>query len=341
LDLIYVTVTPYATIDGTGAPGPAVSTQVRMLSDPGEHAPDTGLRPRAQPLDDGKYALRTPIADGSTNTSEMFNAQGTILPVPADASIFSYAVGGGTTGHMFAVLSTSATYGLRRPDGSVLNAPATNAYTRPAAPTLAQVAGGALGARTLFVRVAYVKKNPQGNAGIMYRTSAESSLAVLANNLLVVRAPVAVPGYDGWVVLCGTATGAEVIQQRLGGGGAVFDGVLAFGADWTEPVGGAQSSSTLRTPYDPSMDSGFTISERAASPTIYKGYLYFDAAVDAGIFRMAAMANGGWPTALSEEPAQEQNGDRNVALSFGATVSITMPVAGGSGSGTGSGGKFK
>src|SRR5205807_1346753 len=59
-DLVYVTVTPYATIDGSGAPGPAVSTQVRMLAHPGEFDPFIGLRPRLQPFTDLKYALRTP-----------------------------------------------------------------------------------------------------------------------------------------------------------------------------------------------------------------------------------------------------------------------------------------
>ena len=282
------------------------------------------------------------IAPARRDRFDVFNAQGTMLPVPADGTIFSYATGGGTTGHMFAVVSTAVTYGLRRPDKSVLNAPATNAYDRPAAPTLSQVAGGALGARTLFVRVAYVKLNPQANAGIMYRTSLESSLAVLANNLLKVTSPAAVAGYDGYVVLCGTATGAEVIQQRLGGGGASFDGVMAFGTDWTEPVGGAPSSSTVRTPYDPSMDSGFTLSERAASPTLYKAYVYYDGTVGTGgVFRVAAMASGTWPTALSEEPAQEQNGDQMIAMSFGLTVNISMPAAGGTNPGTGSGSKFK
>ena len=192
------------------------------------------------------------------------------------------------------------------------------------------------------MRVAYVKLNPQANAGTMYRTSLESSLAVLANNLLVVKAPPAVAGYDGWVVLCGTATNTEVIQQRLGGGGASFDGVQPFGVDWIEPVGGAQSSSTVRTPYDPSMDSGFTISERAASPTVYKAYVYYDGSIDTGVFRIAAMASGTWPTALSEEPAQEQNGDRMVAMSFGVTVSVPVPAAGAAnGTGTGIGSKLK
>jgi hypothetical protein len=243
---------------------------------------------------------------------------------------------------MWLTINTAADYSLRRPDGSTVLTKATNAYDRPAAPTLSQVAGGALGARTLFVRVAYVKLNPQANAGIMYRTSLESSLAVLANNLLVVKAPPAVAGYDGWVVLCGTATNTEVIQQRLGGGGAVFDGVQPFGVDWIEPVGGAQSSSTLRTPYDPFMDSGFTLSERAATTT-YKGYLYFDQSVGTlgGVFRFAAGASGIWPTTGDEIAAQEQNADRVMALSFGPTISPATPAVSGTSSGSGSGGKFK
>jgi len=71
-DLVYVTVTPYATIDGTGAPGPAVSTQVRMFSDPGEHDPGTGLRPRYQPFHDGQFALKASDAAGRETTDHIY-----------------------------------------------------------------------------------------------------------------------------------------------------------------------------------------------------------------------------------------------------------------------------
>ncbi len=256
--VIFITITPYATLDGSGASG--VPAQVLKL------------------------------IDGSS-ISTPYNNQGSIVPTPGDGTIFSYTAGGTTTGHMFAVISTSADYTLRFADGSAITAKATNAYDRPAAPTLSQVAGGALGARNYWVRVAFVKKNPQNNSSVMYRSSAETAnFAVSANNLLKVTSPAAVAGYDGWVVLIGTGANAEVIEQRLGGGGAVNDGPIAFGTDYTEPTAGAVTSSTLRTPYDPSMDSGFTISERAASPTIYKGYLYFDRTVGTlgGVFRMAA-----------------------------------------------------
>jgi len=286
--------------------------------------------------------IRRPTLPEVRSLSTPYNTQASLIPIPVDATIFSYNTGGGTTGHMFGVLSTSASYTLKFADGSTLTAPATNAYDRPAAPMLSQVASGALGARTLFARVAYVKINPENNAAVMYRTSAESSFAVSANNVLKITSPAAVAGYDGWVALIGTATGTEVIQERLGGGGAVYDGPIAFGTDF---AAAEVTTSTTRTPYDPSMDNGFTISERAASPTHYKGYLYFDRLVGTGggVFRMAATSTGTWPTATDEGAAQEQNGDGHIPLSFGVTVDLAMAVAGNtsSGAGSGTGNKFK
>ena len=122
-------------------------------------------------------------------------------------------------------------------------------------PTLAQVAGGALGARTRYVRIAYVK------SGFLYMGATnttpvppgdESSLAISANNLLKVTSPAAVAGFDGWVPLVGSATNSEFTQPQGASGGP--NTPVAFGTDWTEPAAGATVAGT--TPWEIHWGSG-------------------------------------------------------------------------------------
>lgn len=95
--------------------------------------------------------------------------------------------------------------------------------TIPNAPTLSQVAGGTLAATTYYVKVTYV--NAAGEA----LPSAESDLAVSANNLLQVASPPAAGSYTGWNVYVGTTSGGETRQNAS---------LLTLGTAWTEPSSG-------------------------------------------------------------------------------------------------------
>jgi RHS repeat-associated protein len=97
-------------------------------------------------------------------------------------------------------------------------------FTAPAAPTLSQTRGGTLAATTYYVKVAYVFNGPSGPG------SAESSLAVSANNLLQVSSPSSVPGATGYNVYVASASGQELLQN-----GAT---PIAIGTNWTEPTSG-------------------------------------------------------------------------------------------------------
>jgi len=97
------------------------------------------------------------------------------------------------------------------------------AFAAPVAPALSQVAGGALAAATYYVVATYVSPSGETTA------SAESTLAVGANNLLRVASPAAAGNATGWNVYVGTASGAETKQNSA---------PLALGASWTEASSG-------------------------------------------------------------------------------------------------------
>jgi len=75
---------------------------------------------------------------------------------------------------------------------------------------LTQTAGGSLGAVAYYVRSTYVNEN-----GAESPLSAETSLAVSANNLLNVASPAASSGAVYWRPYVSTASGAETLQAQL------------------------------------------------------------------------------------------------------------------------------
>jgi hypothetical protein len=287
---------------------------------------------RGRPLSDGKFALQATEIDGSTKSSSAHNPQASIIPTPADPTILLYKAAGPATGRMYGILRRLSSYVFRRPDGSTLTAPATNAYSRPAQPTLSQVVAGALGARTRWVRVFYLKFMPRSgnNIWVIYRTSIEQSISLSANNLLKVTAPPTVTGYDRWGLMVGPTSNNELFQRSS------VDAV-PFGTDWTEPVGGADL--TNGSPYDAQMDDGLTIEGLTAS-TNYQLYVFFDSTVDTpagGVFRIGANAGGAPPAGIDTAAAADQNGDGMIPLSFGVSVVLPVPVGAGSNSGNGAG----
>lgn len=104
-----------------------------------------------------------------------------------------------------------------------------NTLAAPAAPTLSSTAGGTLGATTYFVKITYV------NNGGETVGSLESSLAVAANNLLVVTSPSSSGNATGWNVYVSTSTGTETKQNTT---------LNTIGTNWTEPTSGLVSGSS-------------------------------------------------------------------------------------------------
>lgn len=113
----------------------------------------------------------------------------------------------------------------------------------PSAPTLSQVAGGALSGRTYYVRLTY--QTPYGET--MWGT--EASFVVSANNLLVVTSPAGSSGAAfsiGWNVYVDTVSGSETKQNT--------PTYIDIGTDWTEPTTGLIAGD------DPPLTWGTTLS---------------------------------------------------------------------------------
>jgi hypothetical protein len=281
----------------------------------------TGQNDRAVAHSDTKYALQASESDGRTKDSLAYEPQGAIIPTPITGSPFSYSSGGPATGHMWVAWTWTALTAYRTNNISV---GASSAMSTPptAVGRLNQVAGGALGARTRWVRIGYVRD------GKMYKVGVESSLAVNANNLLKVTAPASVTGYTGWCVLVGSTSGTEVFQSEV-----PATATLTFGADWTEPAGGA--TITTNTPYNAAMDNAVTDWGLNASTTYYyyPHYRLADSFVN-------LYAGGTSDTALN---AFEATKDQRVGFALTSTsklsMSATVPAGAGSNSG-GGGGKF-
>jgi hypothetical protein len=94
----------------------------------------------------------------------------------------------------------------------------------PGTPAPTTVAGGALGAQTIFTKITYVSPSGETTA------SAEAGpTAVTASHLLQVPSPAAAGNATGWNVYCATSAGAEVLQNAV---------PIAIGTAWTEPASG-------------------------------------------------------------------------------------------------------
>src|SRR5262249_14570333 len=96
-------------------------------------------------------------------------------------------------------------------------------FTPPPAPPLGQTNGGAFPPPPHYRKDSYVFNRPTPPG------SAESSLAVSANNLLQVTSPASVTGATGYNVYAATTAGKEVLQNTS---------PIAIGTNWTEATGG-------------------------------------------------------------------------------------------------------
>ncbi len=297
---VYVTITPYAGAGATGSTGPLAQLRARQ-------------------------AFVDTLIDDSTGKplkSIAFKDQGSLLPTPVTNVSFGYNAGGTAVQEMFVAWTWTATT-IYWPDGTTTVIPASSAMAIPPTPTLSQVAGGALGARTRYVRIGYVKVN--GGTNQIYRVGAEANLAINASKLLKVTAPSSVAGYDGWCVLVGSAANGERIQ-------GIGLPLLTFGVDWTEPAGGATVAAN--TPYATNWDNAIVDCSLDPSTTWYY-YPFWDIAAGFVRFTKAGL------TVKSPVEAGQQNSDGRVALALGgANMSAVTPIATGANAGTGGGGKL-
>src|SRR5262249_50334564 len=141
---------------------------------------------------------------------------------------------------------------------------------------------------------------------------------------LKITAPGSVAGYDGWCALVGSATNAEFLQD--GTGGPAFP--IAFGTDYTEPVG---HFSTAPSQYTSAWLSAVVYADLNPSTTYYV-YPFYDIAL--GFVRFAPFNIAVGDTAPSMVDANKAWSDGRIAL-LSAGFSVNVGTGGGSGSSTG------
>jgi hypothetical protein len=267
-----------------------------------------------------------PTGPATVPTTTPFNGQGNLPATSFPSALFSVKMRSDTfvTNSRAVIKFTWAAQNILRADGSTLAIPASSSLTVLAAPILGQVAGGTLGARTRFVRIALVKDKA------MHGISNESSFAISVNNLLKVTAPAAVTGYDGWAVLFGTTTNNEGYVSNSTQGSALAIVPLVFGADWTEPTTGAQSPADFTVwAHDNTAFAGQGIRFwDLGAVTTYKFYPALE------VLNTMIHFPGQQLTAVDAAAAIKQSGDGEIALAAGA-LSFTTPADATSGTGTG------
>ena len=275
-----------------------------------------------------------------------WNNQGSIPPSPMPAGVFTYNAGGPGAGQMWLSVGWDSAFSIYRPDGSKIDLVEwshgsglgdVSALFRPPAPTLSQVNGGALGARTYYVYTAYVKN------GLIYFPSTVATLAVSANNLLKVTSPAAKAGMDGWAVFMSNVSAVTDPYMQDGPGTSHYatpGGEIPFGTDWIEPTSGFANIYAPAALY--SSPGWKAITQVSGNPgNTFYFYLYWDVANQ--VMAIARGWNGtSWLGITSKDAsgAWKQRSDNHIPIASNSdgSVNATLPLGGSTGTGSGLGG---
>jgi hypothetical protein len=299
----YVTITPYATVDGSGAAGVAV-TVVKTI-------------------------------DGSSITTP-FNNQGSMPPI-ASAPSMTVVAGNPAAGGPWLGLGYAAST-LYRPDGSTISIaqPGGGAWfnaTAIGAPTLTPSnSGGSLATGTYNVGIAYMKNN----AIVLVGTVAQQATVTGPNGSIAISAisaPTPNP-YDGWTpVYSGPGGGSAGVSYR-------GDGLKAFGSGFTitSTAGNpnADTISNIQTALGGG-NAGCVYAQGLAASTTYSLYPY----VDLSLATLFVVLPGIPPSADSASVAGTQNADQHIPLTLGP-LHASVPASGvGNNTSPNQGGKYK
>lgn len=181
---------------------------------------------------------------------------------------------------------TPAIYG--NGGNSTVPLPAAGLNAPGSAPTLSYTPGGSLPATTYYVHTANFDAAENFSA-----PSPQGSIAVPANNLLVVGSPIGQPGAAGWGAFVGTVTGTGTWQNAAGD--------WQIGTSWTEPTtgiitGGKSLPTTNQTGYSIG-PTGIVTLVRAPDAGIilsWSGSFYYRCRFDADHYDWTRLMNGFW-----------------------------------------------
>lgn len=159
-------------------------------------------------------------------------SDGTVsLTKPVPAVTWTGTSGTYTSGLSVGTGSTTITLPVTAPQTVYIRNLAPAGVSAPvSAPTLGQVAGGTNSQTTYYVKITYI--NLMGET----TPSSESSLLVLANQVLTVTSPPALGSATSYNVYVSTTTNTETLQNTS---------PIAIGTNWTEPTSGLVSGAAL------------------------------------------------------------------------------------------------
>ncbi|KKK52642.1 hypothetical protein LCGC14_3102850, partial [marine sediment metagenome] len=195
---------------------------------------------------------------------------------------------------------------------------ASSGYPIPSSPSLSTVSGGTRAATDGRARIAFVREKT------MMGISNEASISIPANNLLKITSPSSNADYDGWIPIAKeTLTPGDIVQQ------IAPTAPIAFGTDWTEPVGHMIGTGTeYRRITGPDLQRGLH-SWNLLFSTAYVMYLSYSK-VDSIV-----EAPGGTFTGPDGQASSRAGRDKFQPM---GRIDITTAASGGSGSGSGGGG---
>ncbi len=155
--------------------------------------------------------------------------------------------------------------------------------TSPSTPSLSQVSGGTIAARTNYVKTTYLSANGETLG------STEASYATSANYLLKVASPSTQTGAVSWNVYVSTSTGTETLQANV-----------AIGTAWTEPSTGLVAGSALPAVNDTGWSIGatgivtFNDAPANAAALTWTGSFYYRCRFDADHYDWKKIVPGFW-----------------------------------------------
>lgn len=174
----------------------------------------------------------------------------------------------------------------------------------PAAPALSSAASGTLAARTYYVRITYV------SAAGETVTSAESSLALAVNTVLVVTSPAAATGATGYNVYVHTTSGSQTKQNAT---------PIAIATNWAEPNTGLITGSAM--PAASTAGSVLTVAE-VTNGTVTVGHIVFGTGVSEGTSVVAQISGTGGTGTYTVNISQTIAGGTVMGSSNGGTIIV-------------------
>ncbi len=297
---------PTPTTTFTSGSGGIRTVQVTCVNGAGESTPSLAVQATAT------YVVNVPDCRGAGTGWNVYDGGHLQNVSPIPIATTTYTVSSPTSSGAAPPSTNTADLGTSDSTDckSALSTAITLSGATPGTPSLSTTAGGSQGSRTYYVKNVY--------AGALGWTaaSAEQSIVVGANQLLVVTSPSSSTGAVGWDTFVSTSSGAEVEQNLV---------MVAIGTNWTEPTTGLLTTGQLATPSTQDVLrtwlSGPAVNEYEYATLVDSGLLrvrcYVRAYADTGVTSTDVIFDNSWAFLSAPGPLAYQ-----VSITQGATTML-------------------